>query len=180
MADEIFQLLKDNLEVDQSVIKGKISGMAGDGAFCKDNAPFKNKMRSIFHKDFKFRWDLLHLVNRAHGDALDDALKLKELVDYVQNHSSNLRSGLDYTNMYLDNIIGFKRPKLKSATRMVNYDFDQIERFSNNVKFFYHPHDKVEMSKLFLIISLSTKIILQICQKTTVSTNFVNEVSYEA
>ena len=50
----------------------------------------------------------------------------------------------------------------------------------NNAKFFYHPHDKVEMSKVFLIISLSTKIILQICQKTTVSTNFVNEVFYEA
>ena len=46
------------------------------------------------------------------------------------------------------------------------------------VLFFYHPHDKVEMSKVYLIISLSTKIIL--CQKTTVSTKFVNEVFYEA
>ena len=46
--------------------------------------------------------------------------------------------------------------------------------------FFYHPHYKVEMSKLFLIIILSTELLLQICQKTTVSTNFVNEVFYEA
>ena len=107
-------------------------------------------------------------------------LSSKNLLDYVQNHSSNLRSGLDYTNMYLDNIIGFKRPKLKSATRMVNYDFDQIDRFLNYAKFFYHPHYKVEMSKVFLIIILSTKLLLQIYQKTTVSTNFVNEVFYEA
>ena len=81
----------------------------------------------------------------------------KNLLDYVQNHSSNLRSGLDYTNMYLDNIIvliGFKRPKLISATRMVNYDFDEIDRFLNYAKFFYHPHYKVEMSKVFLIIIL--------------------------
>ena len=66
-------------------------------------------------------------------------LSSKNLLDYVQNHSSNLRSGLDYTNMYLVNIIGFKRPKLKSATRMVNYDFDQIDRFLNYAKFFLSP-----------------------------------------
>ena len=101
-------------------------------------------------------------------------LSSKNLLDYVQNHSSNLRSGLDYTNMYLDNIIGFKRPNLKSATRMVNYDFDQIDRFLNYAKFFYHSHDKVDMSKVFLIIILSTKLLLQIYHKTTVSTNFVN------
>ena len=81
--------------------------------------------------------------------------------------------------MYLDNIIGFKRPKLKSATRMVNYDFDQIDRFLNYAKFFDHPHYKVEMSKVFLIIILSAKLLLQIYQKTFVSTNFVNEVFYE-
>ena len=46
--------------------------------------------------------------------------------------------------------------------------------------FFYHPHYKVEMSKVFLIIILSTKLLLQIYQKTAVSTNFVNEVFYEA
>ena len=44
--------------------------------------------------------------------------------------------------MYLDNLVGFKRPKLKSATRMVNYEFDQVDRFIENAKFFDHPFDK--------------------------------------
>ena len=121
LAKEIFQMLKENLDIAEEVIVSKNSGMAGDGAFCKDNAPFKGEMKRLFREDFKFRWDLLHLVNRAHVDAIKIVQKITECLDFVQHHSSQLRSGLDYTNMYLDNIIGFKRPKLKSATRMVNY-----------------------------------------------------------
>ena len=92
-------------------------------------------MRRIFKEDFKFRWDLLHLVNRAHIDAIKDVPKITEFLDFVQNHSSTFRSGLDYTNMYLDNLVGFKRPKLKSATRMVNYEFDQVDRFIENANY---------------------------------------------
>ena len=96
-------------------------------AFCKYNAPFKSEMKKLYREDFKFRWDLLHLVNRALIDTIAYVPKITEFLDFVQSHSSSLRSGLDYTNMYLDNIIGFKRPKLKSETRMVNYEFDQID-----------------------------------------------------
>ena len=140
--------------------------MAGDGAFCKENEPFKDEMRKLFHKDFKFRWDLLHLVNRAHVQALDKDTKIKECLDFIQNHCSEMRSGLEYTNMYLDEIIGFKRPKLKSATRMVNYEFDQIDRFLFNSKYFDHPPQKIELCKVYILICLTTKIILSVCQKT--------------
>ena len=44
LANEIYIMLKENLNVEEKVIVSKISGMAGDGAFCKDNAPFKEEM----------------------------------------------------------------------------------------------------------------------------------------
>ena len=134
--NEIYIMLKENLNVEEKVIVSKISGMAGDGAFCKDNAPFKEEMRRLFKEGFKFRWDLLHLVNRAHVESTENVPKIKECLDFVQNHSSEWRTGLEYTNMYLDEIIGFKRPKLKSATRMVNYKCDQLYRFLENSIFF--------------------------------------------
>ena len=43
LANEIFQMLTNNLDISEEIIKSKITGMAGDGAFCKDNAPFKQK-----------------------------------------------------------------------------------------------------------------------------------------
>ena len=180
LANEIFLMFKENLEITEELIVSKVSGMAGDGAFCKDNAPFKEEMRRLFRNDFKFRWDLLHLVNRAHVDAIQSVPKIKECLDFVQNHSSSLRTGLDYTNMYLDNVIGFKRPKLKSATRMVNYEFDQIDRFVENSKFFDHPIDKIITSKYYVLIALTTKIILQVGQKTDVKKKFIQEIFYDA
>ena len=32
----------------EDTIKEKISGMARDGGFCKDNAPFKSEMKRLF------------------------------------------------------------------------------------------------------------------------------------
>ena len=52
--------------------------MAGDGAFCKSNEPFKSQMKKHFGDNFKFRWDLLHLVNRAHVDCLAQVKELKQ------------------------------------------------------------------------------------------------------
>ena len=49
-------------------LEGRIVGVTGDGAFAKGNAPFKNKMEELFEKSLVFRWDLLHLINRAHVD----------------------------------------------------------------------------------------------------------------
>ena len=35
----------------------------------KGNAPFKDEMNSLFDKLLTFRWDMLHLINRAHIEA---------------------------------------------------------------------------------------------------------------
>ena len=40
--------------------------VTGDGAFAKENPPFKETMELLFDKKLIFRWDLLHLINGAH------------------------------------------------------------------------------------------------------------------
>ena len=181
LANEIMKLLtsKDHLNLKPEEVKQKISGMAGDGAFCKENDPFKSTMKVIFGSDFIFRWDLLHLVNRAHIDAVANVISVDELLSFVQNHSSELRSGLDYTSMVIENIVGFRRPILKSTTRMVNYEYNQLLRFQQNSKYFDHPFHIIETTKYFLLISYVTKMVLQVAQSTTVTTKFVEDVFYD-
>ena len=171
-----FLTSQDHLHLSIESVQSKISGIVGDGAFCKYNAPFKNQMKKHFGDNFKFRWDLLHLVNRAHIDCLAQVKELKQLLDFIQNHSSELRTGLKYTELVLDNLIGFRRPKLKSETRMVNFEFEQCKRFVENSKFFYHPLDKETSAKCYVLLCYVTKIILQISQKLSVKSSFFETI----
>ena len=41
-------MMTSNLNIPEDTIKEKISGMADDGAFCKDNAPFKSENEMSF------------------------------------------------------------------------------------------------------------------------------------
>ena len=185
LANRMFNVLisEEYLHLDYVELVGKLSGMAGDGVFCKDNAPFKDQMRVIFGEDFKFRWDILHLVNRAHIDAHDrskGAWGLKKIMDYIQEHSETYRSGLEYNKMILGDLFGFKRPKIKSNTRMANYDYNQVLRFLENSKFFDHPEPILVTAFMFLLVCYVTKIILQISQATDVSTSLIDNVFYKA
>ena len=67
----IFLLRSINIiiQVQIETLKSKITGLVGDGAFIKGNKPFKNRMEVLLSKPLKFRWDILHLVNRAHVPA---------------------------------------------------------------------------------------------------------------
>ena len=89
-----------------------------------------------------------------------------------------MRSGLAYTEMIIENIVGFKRPKLKSDTRMVNFEFDQLTRFLENSKFFDHPKEMVSLSKSYVLITYMTKLMLKVGQKTNVSSETVQKVFY--
>ena len=185
LANMILNILtsKDNLNLNYVDLVAKLSGIAADGVFCKDNAPFKNQMSLLFGNDFKFRWDILHLVNRAHIDALDKSKGpwgLKKVMDFIQNHSETYRSGIEYNKMMIGDIFGFKRPKLKSNTRMANYDFDQVLRFMENSKFFDIPEPILYTACMYLLICYVTKIILQAAQATDVSTTFIDSVFYKA
>ena len=178
LADQIFHMFKSKefLNLTDSELQSKVSGMAGDGAFCKENKPFKNKMRALFGSDFKFRWDMLHLVNRAHDEAIDSHPEIKRLLEFVQCHSSAMRSGLDYTSLFVSDLVGFRRPKIKSNTRMVNYEFDQLDVFLSNSKYFDHPQDKIVTASFYIILSLSTKLLLQEAQKTSYSSDFIKSM----
>ena len=60
-------LISDSITLD--ILREKISGVVGDGAFIKGNKQFKNKMKELLHENLQFRWDILHLANRAHAAA---------------------------------------------------------------------------------------------------------------
>ena len=60
-------LISDSITLD--ILREKISGVVGDVAFIKGNKQFKNKMKELLHENLQFRWDILHLANRAHAAA---------------------------------------------------------------------------------------------------------------
>ena len=60
-------LISDSITLD--ILREKISGVVGDGAFIKGNKQFKNKMKELLHENLQLRWDILHLANRAHAAA---------------------------------------------------------------------------------------------------------------
>ena len=51
------------------VIKEKVVGITGDGAFAKGNALFRNEMFKLLGKTVVKRREPLHLINRAHIEA---------------------------------------------------------------------------------------------------------------
>ena len=51
---------------------------------------------------------------------------------------------------------------------MVNYEFKQLDRFIENSIFFDHLLEKIIISKFYVLIALTSKIILQVAQKTGV------------
>ena len=54
--------------VSLDILKSKIVGVVGDGAFMKGNIGFKTTMKELLNDKLQFRWDILHLANRAHVD----------------------------------------------------------------------------------------------------------------
>lgn len=190
-------------ELGIELLKEKIVGVVGDGAFMKGNEGFKSKMRELLHENLTFRWDILHLCNRAHADArgrtaaeakdeereheedgeniesdnLDKvndhlATPISKLIDLIQKSAKKLRTGICYTGLRLS-IKSFKRPKVWSATRMCLYEFDMVERFLENREFFDMQGQFVVLAILYCLPMFCLKIFLKCCQKTTVTSEYV-------
>ena len=83
------------------------------------------------------------------------------------------RTGICYTNLLLSS--SFKGPKVWSTTRMCLYEFDMVLRFIQNRDYFDVKGDVIILSILYCVVMFSLKILLKQCQKTDVSSNFVNE-----
>ena len=133
-----------------------------DGAFADQNEPFKAKIREVFNNpNMIFRWDLLHLCNRAHLSArgmtqvdldnLDEDERRRAmtrqggnqplvslLMSYIQNESKQWRTGLAYTQLRLETL-DFMRPKLFSSKRMCLYEYEQVKRFIEISHYFDVP-----------------------------------------
>ena len=188
-------LQSENISLE--VLKEKIAGIVGDGAFIKGNAGFKGMMKSLLHEKLQFRWDILHLANRAHLDArgatssdLKQSSKegeevnpketstctpISRMIDMIQQSAKKLRHGINYTNLKLSTK-SFKRPKVWSATRMCLYEFDMVHRFLQNKDFFDMPGDVVVLAIIYCIIMFAMKVMLKQCQKTTVAGDYVSNV----
>ena len=183
-ADQIVDILKSENYLNLKIcdLKTKVSGLVCDGAFVKENKPFKNRMKHHLGDNLHFRWDPLHMMNRAHIAAMDSQrtkFNLNTVMDYIQNHSKQFRTGLEYTKLQLEQMFAFRRPKLKSETRLVNYDYNQVFRFLENQIWFDHPSDMLQVSRIYVLIALVTKVILGISQKTDVTTEYIRSVFYE-
>ena len=156
--------------------------MSGDGAFIKGNRPFKERLKELLNNpNLKWRWDILHLINRAFGAARDYvgqgvAHSTLQLMKFVQGQSKTWRTGLDYTSMKLDALKSFKRPKVWSDTRMVNYEYDQLLRFCECSAWWDLPNWVDILSRLYVPVTYVLKVILSKAQSTKVKTEWILRV----
>ena len=77
-ADYIAQVLYETLQmknedgvsqIAEKEIKDKLTTVFGDRDFIKGNSPFKDTFNQLVGKELTYRWDPLHLANRAHIEA---------------------------------------------------------------------------------------------------------------
>ena len=198
-AELCFKIACSNIFVDEAIIQRKTKSLVADGAFADQNEPFKAKIREVFNnQNMIFRWDLLHLCNRAHitarGMTQVDLANLDEverqraitrqgrnqplvslLMNYIQHESKQWRTGLAYTQLRLETL-DFMRPKLFSSTRMCLYEFEQVKRFIEVSHYFDVPWHWEVMCRLYVLILFAEKIILKTCQKTNDQREYVARV----
>ena len=192
--------MKGNITDEQ--LKEKVVGVTGDGAFSKGNAPFKDQMNSLFEKALTIRWDMLHLINRAHIDAkggeveifeienessedIDNDIEsppeecadlISELINYIQNDAKKLRHGIKYTSMVDATLGSFKRPKVWSTTRMVVYEFEMLERFLENSIFLDIPIKFILLAKSQCLVMFALKYLLKNVQRIDITPAYINTV----
>ena len=169
---EVLQMKERDIpQISAEVVKQKLDSILGDGQFIKENGPFKNTLNQLVGKELIYRWDPLHLFNRAHisargaiythevqnianddydwewGEKIDTieidsqdieniTEKLRQLIKYIQKHAKQYRTGIKHTALSQYTHGQFKRPKVWSSTRMCLYEWDMLDRFLYNSRFF--------------------------------------------
>ena len=94
-----------------------------------------------------------------------------KLMDFIQGQSKTWRSGLEYTALKIEALRSFKRPKIWSKTRMVNYEYDQLLRFVECSSWWDLPNWVDLLSRLYLPVTYVLKVILAKAQKTLLKPN---------
>ena len=92
---------------------------------------------------------------------------------FFQHEAKKYRTGLKYTELMLISQGDFKRPKVWSSTRMCLYEWDMLDRFLSNAKYFKIPHDILTTAKMYFIVMFCLKLILKIVQKVYTSYDFM-------
>lgn len=70
LAQLVVDTVIDKAKVPLLTLKRVIGGVCADGVYCKGNEPFKSKFRDLLdNEELVFKWDLMHLMNRAHAKA---------------------------------------------------------------------------------------------------------------
>ena len=92
-------------------MKKRIFGITGDRAFAKGNKPFKTMIVTLLGKEITIRWDILHLINRAHKDARGEA-------KYDEEHQEDLEADDVDANIESDATTQQIEPKI---AQLINY-----------------------------------------------------------
>ena len=183
--------------ISKEKLKEKIVGVTGDGAFAKGNAPFKDTMELLFDKKLVFRWDLLHLINRAHiaakgkiedGEESEDEESdsestsrqheslVSELIKFIQSQARSLRHGIQFSKLQEITSGNFKRPKVWSQTRMVVYEFEMLERFLENSIYLDIPSKYIILAKCQCLVMFALKYLLKNLQRMDITPGYVKSV----
>ena len=188
-----FKIATSNIHIQSTVVRQKTTAIIADGQFTNGNQPFKAKMRELFQNpNLLFRWDLLHLCNRAHiaarGPTGVDTSQLADgqqqhvpqklitkLMNYIQSESKAWRTGIRYTQLVIETL-DFMRPKIFSSTRMCLYEFEQVKRFIEVFHYFDVPWEYEVMCCLYIFVLFAEKIMLKTVQKTNNQAAYVRRV----
>ena len=100
---------------------------------------------------------------------------ITRLLDYVQSQAKKWRSGLDYTRLVVETG-DFLRPKVMSSTRVSLYEFEQIHRFLQVMKYWDNPWELEVLAQLYCPVLFAVKIFMKKVQKTEVSAEYVDRV----
>ena len=191
-ARSCYQICLSNPFISENTLKSRIKVVCADGAIVDRNDPFKREMKALFdNNDLVFRWDILHMANRAHIAArgstdvdtqTDDGSNMQrnrtllvKTMNYVQTESKRLRTGIHYTGLVLSTI-DFMRPKVFSSTRMSLYEYEQVHRFLQVKHYFDVPWQYETLCQLYVFILLAIKIMFKTCQKTTDQRHYIKRV----
>ena len=106
-------------------------------------------------------------------DIEDSESVLKELIDFIQNKSKKMRTGIEYSKMKEISGGMFKRPKVWSSTRMVVYEFEMVERFLENAMYLDIPSKFLILAKSHLLTMFALKIILKNVEKLEITCEYI-------
>ena len=202
LAQTLFEAALMRGLIEEADLIAKTAGLTGDGAFAHLNAPFKQKLFELFGREIVIRWDLLHLINRAHIEArgkldkddLDEVFEvedtdeipaaeniatadyIRELIRYIQKSAKTYRHGLEYAKLKLITHGSFKRPKVWSSTRMVVYEFDMVERFLENSIYLDIALKYLLLALCHCLVMFALKIVLKNVQRVDLEHSYVESV----